>query len=350
MIVDRALAYERRAGGYRHDLPRWLQLGDGAVFTTVEDLLRWDRNFFSPTIGGRAMIDTMLVRGRLNDGKEIDYALGLIHGEYRGKAIVSHGGAWGGYRAELLRFPEQHYAVAVLCNLASSDPSTLARRVASLHLASVLEPVAASSTPREAPRAAPAATSPSSSSPSLTLTSAQMIAMAGTYRMAGSGATLTMAIINGELRTTEPGSFALRATSPRELVVLGAPVAATIRFDDSPASGSAHQRLRWMVADRPDMVFDRVEVVRVEAGDVAALAGAYRSSELDGAVWQLRAAGDTLIASYPGGSDMRFRAIAADEFGGGSTTLRFERNAAGAVVGAYLTQGRMRNIRFERLP
>ena len=41
VIVDRALAYERRAGGYRHDLPRWLQLGDGAVFTTVEDLLRW---------------------------------------------------------------------------------------------------------------------------------------------------------------------------------------------------------------------------------------------------------------------------------------------------------------------
>ena len=42
---------------------------------------------------------------------------------------MSHGGAWGGYRAALLRFPEQHFSVACLCNVANAMPS---RRAAEL--------------------------------------------------------------------------------------------------------------------------------------------------------------------------------------------------------------------------
>ncbi len=135
VITDRALGYEPRDSGYRTDMPRWLQLGDGAVFTTVEDLLHWDENFRTTRVGGPAMRDALLTRGQLANGEVLNYALALMHGEHRGLATVFHGGSWGGYRAEFLRFPEQRYGVAVLCNRSDADPSTLAMAVAEIHLA-----------------------------------------------------------------------------------------------------------------------------------------------------------------------------------------------------------------------
>ena len=56
----------------------------------------------------------------LNSGESIDYALGISHGEYRGAATVSHGGAWGGFRANLCRYPRQRLSIAVACNLVSN--------------------------------------------------------------------------------------------------------------------------------------------------------------------------------------------------------------------------------------
>ena len=70
----------------------------------------------------------------------LDYAKGLRSAEYRGLRTVSHGGSWGGYRAELLRFPEQHFSVACLCNLGSASPSNRAHRVADVYLAGMMKP------------------------------------------------------------------------------------------------------------------------------------------------------------------------------------------------------------------
>src|SRR5207244_3147546 len=50
-----------------------------------------------------------------------------------------HGGSWGGYRAQLLRFPDQHFSVACLCNLANANPERRALRVADILLASEMK-------------------------------------------------------------------------------------------------------------------------------------------------------------------------------------------------------------------
>ena len=69
---------------------------------------------------GGQFIDMMHERGVLNSGESTDYALGVSHGEYRGAATVSHGGAWGGFRANLCRYPQQRLSIAVACNLVSN--------------------------------------------------------------------------------------------------------------------------------------------------------------------------------------------------------------------------------------
>ena len=55
--------------------------------------------------------------------------------EHRGLLVVEHGGALGGYRTSLVRFPDERYSVVVLANLSSAQPSELAMQVADIYLA-----------------------------------------------------------------------------------------------------------------------------------------------------------------------------------------------------------------------
>jgi CubicO group peptidase (beta-lactamase class C family) len=142
LVANRALAYEERENkdGYTLDVSYFEQTGDGAVHTSVEDLLKWDENFYSPRVGGKDFLDEIQERGKLNSGKVLDYAKGLRLEDYRGLQTVSHGGAWGGYRAELLRFPEQHFSVACLCNVGNAGPTKRAHQVADIYLGSLMKP------------------------------------------------------------------------------------------------------------------------------------------------------------------------------------------------------------------
>ena len=141
LVPDRALAYDPKEGGtgYTMDVSYFEQTGDGAVHTSVEDLLKWDENFYSGKVGGKQFLAEMQEAGKLNSGKTLDYAKGLFVGKRRGLRFVDHGGSWGGYRAQLLRYPEQHFSVACLCNLANADPDKRAFQVADVFLAALLK-------------------------------------------------------------------------------------------------------------------------------------------------------------------------------------------------------------------
>ena len=139
VVPNRATAYSPRdsksGGGFRVNMSDWNQTGDGAVQTTVEDLARWDENFYAPKVGDARAIAAMQTVGRLNDGKAHDYGLGLSVGTYGGLKRVSHGGSWAGYRAELMRFPDRHTSIITLCNVSNSGPTALAESVAAIWLA-----------------------------------------------------------------------------------------------------------------------------------------------------------------------------------------------------------------------
>jgi CubicO group peptidase (beta-lactamase class C family) len=141
IVPGRALSYvPEKQGGFALALSDFEQTGDGSLLTTVEDMLAWDRNFTEPAVGGPEVIAEMLRPGRLNDGKEIDYASGLRIGSYRGLPTVRHSGSWVGYHNHYLRFPEQKLSVVCLCNVASAEPGTLAERAAEAFLGDRLLP------------------------------------------------------------------------------------------------------------------------------------------------------------------------------------------------------------------
>lgn len=130
LIPDRALAYEMIPGNaLRLSVPQFDVVGDGGLYASVEDLVRWAGNAYTPKSGDARDWATLTTRGVLTSGDTIPYALGISHGTWGGRATLAHGGAFGGYRAELLRVPEARLDVAVLCNFAGADPTGFARRV-----------------------------------------------------------------------------------------------------------------------------------------------------------------------------------------------------------------------------
>ncbi len=142
VIPRRAMSYEADESGNikQNYVSTFAFVGQGGLYSTVGDLIRWDRNFYESRVGGAGFSEYMETTGSLNDGSAIDYAFGLRHDEYRGQHTVGHSGGMMGFRAYMERFPDQHFTVATLCNQSEINPAALSRRVADLYLADVLEP------------------------------------------------------------------------------------------------------------------------------------------------------------------------------------------------------------------
>lgn len=148
-----------RDGGFRTSMTTLDMVGDGGVYTSVEDMARWltaqERDDLRD--GLNAIVQSP---GVLSSGEEIPYALGLTHDSYRGLPTIGHGGSFVGFRAHTLRFPTEGIGFVTLCNRADGDPGTRTRRVADVVLAHRLGTVSEQTAARERERSGRPAQNP----------------------------------------------------------------------------------------------------------------------------------------------------------------------------------------------
>ncbi len=332
MIVPlRATGYAPAAGGFQIAMSNFEQTGDGAVYTTIEDLLLWDQNFYQPKVGGQAMLDQLQTRGVLNEGKKLDYALGLFVDEYKGLRRVSHGGSWAGYRAELMRFPDQKFTVACLCNLATTNPTNLATKVADIYLASELK---ASEEKMIAAKLEP-----------ITLTEAQLKENVGLYRLAVSGEVRRITLRDGGLRIDSfgPSTELVPVAANRfRANVPNATAAAELTFEKS-AQGKLILKL-----PRNNKVdsFESVEAFAPTANQLAEFAGSYYAEELD-TTYRFIVEDSKLTLINRNDEKRAVTPTFRDAFTGGAQ-LEFSRDAQSRVDGFVVHAGRIRNVKFVR--
>ena len=137
VVPNRAMSYgpDEEGGFYQSYLGNFEGVGPGGLYTTVRDLLAWDRNFEENRIPDAPNFNELMhTRGELNNGETLDYAFGLQIGEHKGTEVVGHGGSFMGFRADYQRFPEHDFSVATLCNLGTISPSELTEKVAREYL------------------------------------------------------------------------------------------------------------------------------------------------------------------------------------------------------------------------
>lgn len=312
VVPNRATGYSPSPTGYRINMSTLDMVGDGGVYTTVEDLAKWDANFYSRTAGGPLIAALQAPGPQSGRGH---YALGLMLGDFRGARTVRHGGSWAGFRAEVLRFPEYKFSVICLCNRADADPSQLADQVAAVYLEPLLKPVAA----------------PPATAEAVSVSEDSIRGHAGAYWNPKTDE-LTQVVLQGKQLAVVrgPRALPLRPISSTEFlmdqfVVQFHSGGMTIR---APQGTSAE--------------FQRAAIVQPSEAETKAIAGRYFSEELD-AEWVIAVENGALrlkqrnaprIPLQPGRVPGEWRLA--------NNTMTFD--SAGFVLNA----GRVRNLRFAR--
>ncbi len=325
VVPHRATAYRPNGpAGFAIDMSNWNQPGDGAVQTHVRDLARWDAELAHPKVIDAALLKAMQTPGKLADGSPIPYGLGLSMDNYRGLPLVQHAGAWGGYRAIVARFPEQHLGMALTCNAAQSNPTALAKRVADVALAGQFKDTPAA---QAAPAAAPADFDPS----------------------------LFVGLYEGEpgdiLRIEKQGSGPLamrRAGGGAALRALGLRrVQSTSGITQLDLADDGKSLTLTRNDDPKPVQFKRLPEYRASAAEQAALTGRYYSGEV-GAEWTLSSQQDRLTLKGPGAESAPLSALKPDLLEGPGFSLRVERDAKGLPVALVYDSGRTRGLRFAK--
>jgi CubicO group peptidase (beta-lactamase class C family) len=121
LVPNRAVGYSKAGAEWRLNSSTLDLVGDGGVYTTLEDMLRWARSMGQPLVQGRSVIDLMSAEGALRSGQRIRYGMGLESGEVNGHPTLHHGGAFVGYNAHSLYVPSLQIAAVAMCNSSNRD-------------------------------------------------------------------------------------------------------------------------------------------------------------------------------------------------------------------------------------
>ncbi|MFQ5817026.1 MAG: serine hydrolase domain-containing protein [Terriglobia bacterium] len=335
VVANRATAYSpQKEGGFRLN---WFlnfdKVGSGGLLTTVEDLYLWDQNFYEIKVGGRDFVQQLLTPGTLNNGQILDYAFGLAVGEYKGLKTVSHGGAFMGFRAQLLRFPEQKFSVICLCNLSNINPTRLARQVADIYLADLFteEPAAKVKEVKF-----------------VALPEQELKDKVGAYRHPVSGNIVRLSVKKGKLLASAGGlSFQLAPLSPTHFRSVDAPVDVTIRFERP--SPQDPWRIQVDTGGRKPDTYEAIQVVSPTPAQLKDYVGAYYSEELQ-ATYRVVLKEGQLMLRRRHAAEAPLRPTLRDQFQVGTRGMHVEfvRREPKRVSGFRLHAGRVRNLRFVR--
>ena len=318
VVSGRVPAYEpRKGGGFQVDWStNFDKVGDGGLMSTVDDLLLWDRNFYDNKLGKGTLLEELQTPGVLNNGKKIEYGLGLVLSTYRGLPLVAHAGALFGYRTALLRFPNQRFSVTCLCNLGTSNPVDLAEKTVNLYLANQL--------------------SPEKPTPPVNV---DLHPLAGWYRDVDSHSVLQVLASDHDLE-----AFGQRF-APTDATHFAGPEDSEMAFDRDP-----HGTLRLTLSfkDVTPQVYEPYTAVKASDENLEQYAGEYTSAEVE-ATYRLYLKDGKLTLAVNWQEPFVLEPTVRDEFQGPyGSAIVFRRDSAGRITGFDAFAGRVRNIFFAR--
>jgi CubicO group peptidase (beta-lactamase class C family)/lysophospholipase L1-like esterase/ketosteroid isomerase-like protein len=315
VVKGRAIAYSESDGTYREDMPFENVHGNGGLLTTVGDLLRWNANFDDPEVGDADLVREMQASGKLANGSEFGYGMGLSIDRYKGLPEVRHSGTTASYRAYLSRFPDQNLSVAVLCNAGDSTPRQTLHAVADLYLRAALKADPAPKT--------------------VSLSSAELDAIAGLWRRTDRGDTFRI-VRNGKALQRPDGVAVIALTRKRLTDREG-------NFVNLEGPG----RGRLDIGDGSLVPIERVEPAKPTAAELETLAGRYSSSDAETTL-TVRVRDGTLEITRRPDSVMPLIPLYADAFDSELGTIIFRRDGAGRVNGFSVVEDRVWDLRFQR--
>jgi len=332
VVKNQAYAYVPTKGDrFRLGMPTSDTVGHTGLLTTVEDLARWDQNFYDGRVGGSALIEQLHQPGKLNDGTVlVDDAFGRIIATYRGLPIVEHGGSQAGYRAHLIRFPEQRFSVACLCNT-TTYPGELARRVADIYLAKELKDPTSALTDEK----------------TVELSEDQRASKTGLYWNRENEWVRKIVLKDGKLRLLmsplSRRSYEMEPLSANRFRLVGRP-RAEVRFE--AATPGARPRLAERFGGVKFRFYEPVAQFTPTRTKLAEYVGTYVSEEVE-ATYRVALQDDKLVLKRPRREAVSLQPLLRDVFSMGYT-IRFTRDSKNRVSAMLFNWYGIRNFRFTK--
>jgi CubicO group peptidase (beta-lactamase class C family) len=149
-VRRRAYGHTRDGDGFREadQSPTSATLGDGGVYSSVEDLAKWDEalrvsELLSPARMKPALTPVKLADGsathwppgeksgdNLDPGQPVSYGFGWLLDPWRGRPRMWHHGETTGFHTVIERFPDDGLTIVILANRDDLDVKALALEVA----------------------------------------------------------------------------------------------------------------------------------------------------------------------------------------------------------------------------
>jgi CubicO group peptidase (beta-lactamase class C family) len=337
IVKNRAYSFYADSTGYKKSILSYSNAGATSLFTTAEDLCQWSRNFENPLVGDKEIINRMNIRGILNKGDTITYAMGQDIGKYKGLKIISHGGADAGYRSFLVRFPGQNFSVNVLSNLASFDPGGMAFKIADIYLKDK-EVV-------PAPKKEVIGNNAPAGNKEIKVDHDVLVSYCGQYEWQP-GIFVTIALENDQLFVSAPElpKTSMITVSPTEFDVK--PVSARIAF----ISESGKVTKMKVNMGGGEVIAMKIPDFNPAEIDLSEYTGNFYSEELSTTYTMVLESGK-LIARHFRTGDVMLTLAKPDQFTGNKWyfgKVVFTRDPNGKISGLNVSGGRTRNIKFQK--
>ncbi|MBS3817884.1 serine hydrolase [bacterium] len=334
IIENRASGYfPAGKGKYKNFISKFDCVGSGGLFTTVEDLFLWDQNFYHHQVGGKEVMDLMHTRGTLNNGEKLDYAFGLKIGQYKGLKTVSHGGALGGYRSAMVRFPENEFSVICLSNLSTFNPSKLSYEVADIYLNSQFEE---EKPQKPQPR--------QEKTEFIQVSTEKLKSWAGSYIHPETHTIRKVHLEKGNLMMEAFGKkYPLKAVSEKEFRVFEAPIKMTVEFEKR--GKKTPSLLHITREDQTPQTYQSFQPPQLTETQLHEYTGNYFSEELR-VYFQIALKEGKLHFVHRNASHGFLHPISQDSFKIKRIWIHFNRSPKQKVTGFTLDTNRVKHLRF----
>jgi CubicO group peptidase (beta-lactamase class C family) len=333
IVKNRAYSYYSDDFGFKKSVLSYANVGATSLFTTVEDLSLWAMNFGSPKVGNNKIINQMNTLATLNNGETFGGAYGQFVNKYKGLNQIQHGGADAGYRSYLGRFPNQYFAVAVFSNYATSNSSGLALSVADIFLEDEL--ISQSENKVEETKYEK-------------LSNEELEAFAGSYWNEAGSYSRKIFLKNDTLRYSrgEGNESLIVPIGNNTFDMLNVGVNLKVRFQIEE-----EQKTMIVTVDDGDQIISKSYIpINYSKEQLQEFTGTFYSEELSTS-YNFKIKNDSLIATHSRLDDIIISPLKKDMFLGDQwffSNIRFERDDSNSIYGIRVSNGRVKNLFFEK--
>jgi hypothetical protein len=357
VVKNRAVGYCKVDAAWRQWRANAYVAGGAGVQTCVEDLYRWDQNFYANRLPKGKYMDEFIREGTLLGNryvldvdayrKEVQrHAQNPPAGEYRGlKRIQFTGGVWG-MTAAMSRFPEHNFTVICLSNSDDISPFSKTREIADLYLADVLKP-------------APAAPYADEPKEFVKLAANELEKKAGAYRLVNDGRIWKLVVKDGDLHLIDyvHKSWRLKALSATRFRPVGeTPFYKSARFIFHPEMPSSTFSMTLESSEnglREVINFQRINLVEPSPDELMECVGEYVSEELS-ATYRFAVKEGRLWLRAGSRRWERLDPTVRDEFTPHVRTpdedrmITFRRDNDNHIMGFSISYWRVKNVEFKK--